>query len=115
MSIRPPRTAPTIPTSDLTEIFERSIEQARCRLHIYVTTEHLLMALLRCESARDRLRFWSVDALAVEAALRLHLDRLPVVSSRQTAPRPSAAFIRVVAQVAGDPCRMGSPRFQCNK
>ena len=108
MSVRAPRSTPTIPTSDLTALFEQSVEVAKGFNHVYVNTEHLLMALLRCQSVRDKLRFWSVDAAGIERALRQHMDQLPVAPSRHATPRPSAAFMRVIAQVASHPCRMSS-------
>ncbi len=108
----PPRTprctsAPQ-PVSDLTDIFERAIQEAKARQHAYVDTEHLLAVLLRHPGALDQLRFWSVNAGAVEFDLRRHLDQLPSTLSRNDAPQTSAAFLRVIAQVASHPHRMNT-------
>jgi len=92
--------------SDLTEIFERAIHEAKARQHAYVNTEHLLAVLLRHPGALDQLRFWSVNASAVDFDLRQHLDRLLITLSRNDAPQTSAAFLRVIAQVASNPHRM---------
>lgn len=107
MSIRPPRATLTAsPVSDLAELFESAIQEAKRRQHVYVETEHLLAVLLRNPGAQDQLRFWSVNASAVEFDLRQHLERLPSMASRHASPHTSAAFLRVFAQVASNPCRM---------
>lgn len=92
--------------SDLIAIFEQAIHEAKARQHAYVDTEHLLAVLLRHPGALDQLRFWSVNANAVDFDLRQHLDRLPRTLSRNDAPQASAAFLRVIAQVASNPYRM---------
>ena len=82
---------------EIESIVEEAIEIARKKSHEYVTTEHLLLALIRHQPFKKALEKFGTDVDMLDTELVAYLDTLAaiVVSSTDVQPRKTTALERI--------------------
>lgn len=83
--------------SEIESIVEEAIELARKKSHEYVTTEHLLLALIRHQPFRKALEKFGTDVALLDHELEAYLDTLTtiVVTGENIQPRKTTALERI--------------------
>ncbi|KAF0186372.1 MAG: ATP-dependent Clp protease ATP-binding subunit ClpA [Hyphomonadaceae bacterium] len=83
---------------NLEQTLERAVGMANERLHEFATLEHLLLALIDDEDAKEVLAACGIDFEKLSADLINYIDLqlLEIVSDKEKGARPTAGFQRVI-------------------
>lgn len=83
---------------NLEQTLERAVGMANERLHEFATLEHLLLALLDDDDAKEVLAACGVDFERLSADLIAYIDLqlLEIVTEKEKGARPTAGFQRVI-------------------
>ena len=82
--------------NEIEQIVEQAIELARSKNHEYVTTEHLLLALIRHAPFRKSLEKFGTDANMLDHELDAYLETLTaIVTQTGVQPRRTTTLERI--------------------
>jgi ATP-dependent Clp protease ATP-binding subunit ClpA len=84
------------PTAEIEHIVEQSVQAARLRKHKYVTTEHLLLAIIRYAPFQRTMSNFGVEIVMMDQELDCYLNSLTsIVEETGAAPKKTATLERV--------------------